>query len=148
MAVSTVLMIAGAAISAFSAIQQGRAQQSQANQQAQISEQQAVRETQVAAADESDFRVRQSRFQAQRRAAGGASGTVSGRGSNLLVDQDFAQEVELSALRIRTGGEVRATRLEQRAEQTRFAGKQASRAGFTRGGALLIGGIGSSKAFV
>ena len=60
----------------------------------------------------------------------------------MLVSEDFAGEVELQALRIRSGGEVRATRLEQQAQLTRFKGRQARTAGFIRGGALLVSGAG------
>lgn len=66
-------------------------------------------------------------------------------GSPLLVSEDFAGEAELQALRIRTGGEVTATRAEQQATLQRFQGRAAQRSGFIRGGALLISGAG--KAF-
>lgn len=148
MATGTILAIAAVASTAFSvvgAIQQGRAASAQANLQAGILEQQATRDRQQAAVDEADFRARQSRALASRRAGLGASGVDPSTGSPLLVSEDFAGEVELSALRIRGGGEVRATRAEQQATLQRFQGRAARRAGFVRGGALLITGAG--KAF-
>ena len=137
--------IAAAAISAVGAIQQGQAASAQANLQAQILEQQATSNRQRAAADEADFRARQSRALAQRRAGLGASGIDPAAGSPLLVSEDFAGETELQALRIRTGGEVRATRAEQQATLQRFQGRAAKSAGFLRGGSLLLSGAG--KAF-
>ena len=148
MAIGTILAIATIASTAFSvvgAIQQGRAASAQASLQAGILEQQATRDRQQAAADEADFRSRQSRVLAERRAGLGASGVDPAAGSPLLVSEDFAGEVELAALRIRTGGEVRATRAEQQATLQRFQGRAARRAGFVRGGALLLTGAG--KAF-
>ncbi len=134
--------IAGAALSAVGAIQQGQAGQAQANLQAGILQQQADRDRQQASSDEADFRARQSRALASRRAALGAAGVEQSSGSPLLVSQDFAGETELQALRIRTGGEVTATRAEQQAGLQRFQGKSAKNRGFVRGGALLLSGAG------
>ena len=138
----TVLSAAGAAVQALGAIQKGQAAQAQANFQAGILRQQAESDRQVAAANEADFRRRQSFVLAQRRAALGASGVEPGSGSPLLVSEDFAGEVELQALRIRSGGELRATRAEQQAVLQRFQGRAARTAGFVRGGSLLITGAG------
>ena len=143
-AIATGATIVGSALQAVGAIQEGQAERSQANLQARILEQQATSDRQQAAADEADFRARQSRLQARRRAGLGASGVDPAAGSPLLVSEDFASEVELNALRIRSGGEVRATRLEQQAGLTRFAGQQAQRSGFLRGGSLLVTGAGKS----
>ena len=140
----TVLSAVGTAVQALGAIQKGQAAQSQANLQASILQQQAERERQEAEAREEDFRRRQSLNLAFRRAALGASGVVQGEGSPLLVGEDFAAEVEFQALRIRSGGELRATRAEQQAALQRFQGRAASRAGFVRGGSLLITGAGKS----
>ena len=145
MAVATVLLIAGTALAAAGTIQQGVAANKQAKLQAGVLSQQATSERQQAEAREGDFRAAQSRAFASRRAALGASGVQSATGSPLLVSEDFAGEVELQALRIRSGGEVRATRLEQQALLNRFAGKSAQTSGFIRGGSLLLSGAG--KAF-
>ena len=137
-----IFAIAGTALSAFSAIQQGRAAAQQSAFQAGVLRQQAERERLQAASDEEDFRRRQSRLLSSRRARLGASGVDPAAGSPLLVGEDFAGEVELQALRIKTGGEVRATRLEQQAGLERFRGRSARRAGFIRGGSLLLSGAG------
>lgn len=142
---ATIATVAGGVISAVGAIRQGRASQVQGNLQGQILDQQAEGDRRQSEADERDFRSRQSRVLAARRAALGASGVDPSSGSPLLVGQDFASETELQALRIRTGGEVKATRAEQQAQLQRFQGRQARSAGFLRGGSLLLSGAG--KAF-
>ena len=135
----------GAAFQAFNAIQEGQAARQQANLQAQVLRQRAEHERLAAEAKEQDFRRNQARAFGQRRAGLGASGVDPAAGSPLLVSEDFAGEVELAALRIRSGGQVRATRLEQQALLQRFSGRAARRAGFLRGGSLLLTGAG--KAF-
>lgn len=139
------LLVASTALSATAAIQEGQAAAAQGKFQAGILRQRADRDRQVAAANEEDFRRKQSRLIGKRRAALGASGVEQGTGSPLLVAEDFAGEVELGALRIRSTGETSATRLEQQADLERFRGRSARRAGFIRGGALLFSGAG--KAF-
>lgn len=138
----TGLAIVGAAFQAFSAIQQAQAANQQAQLQAGVLRQQATRDRQVAASNEEDFRRRQSAVLAKRRAGLGASGVDPAAGSPLLVSEDFAGEVELNALRIRSGGETRATRAEQQANLQLFAGRAKRQQGFVRGGALLVSGAG------
>ncbi|MCH8859515.1 MAG: hypothetical protein IID54_08070 [Proteobacteria bacterium] len=142
--ISRIATIAGAGIAAIGSIRQGQAAQQQANLQAQILQQQADRDRLDAAAKEEDFRRSQSRALAKRRAGLGATGVEPASGSPLLVSEDFAGEVELQALRIRSGGELRATRAEQQAVLQRFKGRAARTSGFTRGGALLLTGAGKT----
>ena len=148
-----IALIASAAVSAVGAIQEGLAASQQGKLQAGILGQQATSEREQTAGRESDFRRKQARVQASRRAALGASGVDPSTGSPLLVSADFAGEVELQALRIRHGGEVRATRLEQQARLARLSGRQAQTGGllrgvggFLRGGSLLLSGAGKGFA--
>lgn len=135
---------ASAAVGAVGAIQSGQAAKKQGEFQSAVLQQQADRERQDAAAKENDFRTQQSRLLASRRAAMGASGVDAGTGSPLLVDQDFAGEAELQALRIRNGGDVAATRLEQDASLQRSAGANAATSSYFRAGSLLLGGAGDA----
>lgn len=135
----------GPALRALGSIQQGNTAAAQADLQAQILRQQAKSERQQARANESQFRGDQSRAQASRRAALGASGVDPSTGSPLAVSVDIAGETELQALRIRHGGEVRSTRLQQQALLQSFAGSAAQQQGRIRAGAELIKGAG--KAF-
>ncbi len=167
------VVVAGVAISAYAAQQQGSAAKRQAEAQAELTRQQAdaardqaevteetaAREKIISRQNEEDFRLDQSRLMASRRALLGVSGVEPGSGSPLLVSEDFAGEAELQALRLRSGGEVRVTRLEQQANQQRReggfldqqanleirAGRDAQRAGNLRAGSLLVSGVG--KAF-
>ena len=145
-AVPAWVMWAGLAVSAVGAVQQGMAASQQAKLQAGILGQQAAQERKQAAANERDFRASQSRVAAARRAALGGAGIQQGAGSPLLVSEDFAGEVELQALRIREGGEIRATRAEQQASLQRLAGRQARTGGFLRSGSLLLSGAGRTFA--
>jgi len=160
----------GSAVSAIGAIRQGQAASNEANyraqlaeqqaavtrQQAEITRQQAEREKVVGRQSEEDFRREQSRLMAARRARFGAAGVEQGSGSPLLVSEDFASEVELQALRIRSGADTAVTRLEQQAQQQEYqagfqaaeaplyraSGKNAKTGGFLRAGSLLLSGAG------
>ena len=145
MITSTTALVMSAVIAAASAVSQGQAARSQANFQATVARQQADRERQQAAIDAEDFSRKQSGLMASRRAALGGMGVDAGSGSPLLGSEEFAGEATLQALRIRNGGEVNATRLEQTAVLQRAAGRNAATNGFVRGGALLLDG--ASKAY-
>lgn len=138
-AASTIFSVAG---SIFSGISAGK----QAEAQAEIARQQAERERQVSKQKETDFRKRQRRAASAVRAAGGARGIDVSVGSPLLSAQDFIRETERQALRIREGGEVRATRLEQQAELLRFrAGSLRASGFFGAGTSLLKGGARTAR---
>ena len=154
-AVSTVVSVVGSIAAGQAAASQAKAQAEasarQSEAQAEISRQQAARETQVSAQQEEDFRKRQRRAAAAVRAAGGARGVDISVGSPLLSALDFTRETELQAQRIREGGVVRSTRLEQqasllsaRAGSTRAIGalesSAARTAGFLGAGASLLKG--------
>lgn len=140
--ISAIAAAAGAAVSAVGAIRQGQAAKHQASYSAAVQEQQAEQERRVAAAKERDFRRQQSAEMARRRAVLGTTGVETSTGSPLLQAEDFAAEIELHARRIRAGGEVSATRLEQQAELERAAGKSAATAGYISAGGSLLQGIG------
>lgn len=142
MGVATTALVVAAAVSAVASIKQGQAANDAAKFRANIEEQQAAREQKIASANERDFRRQQSFLMAQRRAALGASGVRGSTGSPLLASKDFENEVELQAQRIRSGGELRATRLQQQAQFTRDAGANAQFRGFARAGASLLSGAG------
>lgn len=144
MAISTTaLLIASTIFQVVGAISQGNAARQQADFQASVDRQQAVRERDIAAQDEEDFRREQRRIFAQRRAALGAGGFELATGTPLLAAEDFVTEAELQALRIRSGGLTRSTRLNQQASLTSVAGRSAQRSGFFRAGSSLLTGFGT-----
>ncbi len=137
---ATIIALASAAVGAVGAIQTGQQQKAQAQGQAAIQDQQARRDRQVGAVNEANKRRQIARDIGTIRAAQGG-----GQGSQLLGLEDFASEGELAALTLRSNANAGATRLEQEAQQRRFAGSNAARQGFTRAGASLLKGAG--KAF-
>ncbi len=140
---TTAAVLAGsaAAIAAAGAISQGISARETARAQADVAEQQADQARRVAKQREDDFRRRQKRAASFVRAAGGASGVDFSTGSPLLASEDFARETEKQAQRIREGGLVEATRLEQQAGFLRDRGQAAFRSGiFGAGSSLLSGG--------
>lgn len=154
------LAVAGTATAAVAALQQGQVASNEAKfrsdlarREAVIAKQQAERERIIARQNEEDFRRDQSRAMARRRAVLGVSGVDPSSGSPLLTSEDFAGEVELQARRLRSGGEARATRLEQTAGQSlaegrflRRAGREFRTGGALRGGSLLLSGLGRTFA--
>jgi hypothetical protein len=135
--------VAGATIlNTVSSIKQGQAANKTAKAQATFEEQDGVRARQIAEAEERDFRRRASSILATRRAGAGAQGVTSD-GTPALVDESVVAEAELQALRIRTGGQTDEARARQQAALTRQGGKNAQTAGYIRGGASLLQGIGS-----
>lgn len=139
-----VAVVASAATSAVSAVDQGIGASRQAKFQAADQRQRAVREREIAAQNETDFRRDQSRLQAQRRAREGGSGVQGSTGTSLLTASDFEAEKELQALRIRAGGATNASRLENEAQLTSIAGKNARNQGFFRAGSSLLSGAGKT----
>ena len=109
-----------------------------AKTQAAIMGQQAERERLQAEADSEEFRNQQQRLLATRRAIMGGSGIDTQTGSPLLVSEDIAGETELQALKLKNGGELRATRLEQSAVMRRAEGSAAQTGSFFRAGASLL----------
>lgn len=142
MATGTVLAVAALVVAAAGTAQAAVSARKQAKAQSAILQQQATREQLEAAAREETFRRDQARLLARRRAILGAAGVEPGEGSPLLTSEDFASETELQALRIRSGGELQQTRLQQQALLEESRGGRAQAAGFVRSGSLLVAGAG------
>lgn len=115
-------------------------QANQAKYQAKVQDQQAAQERAQAEIDASRFLKEQRRTLGTARALRAASGVIPGTGSALLSDEDLVGEIALNAARIRRGGAVRATRLEQEAALLR-SGRSSTLAagGLKSGGTLLTG---------
>ena len=134
--VTTILAVAGLAMSAVGTIQQGNAakqqglnQQAEANLQAQIRRQEAARATQVSAQQAGQYEREQSALRARARAVRAGSGTIPNVGTSLLVDQDIASEIARNKAMIEAGGAAQATRLEQDATLLGLQGSNAARSG-------------------
>lgn len=137
---AAVIGVVGAIVGAAGGISQAQAAKKQANFQANVARQQAESERLAAAEQERDYRKAQSSRLAQIRASMGASGTDTSTGTSLLALADFEGESERNALRIRSGGDIRASRLDQEGSLYRTAGKTAESAGYGRAGSSLLSG--------
>lgn len=149
--------VAGAGMSAIGAIQQGREAQRQGAAQQYASYANAAQADLAAKTEREDAEARyrdylrdNSRALASLRAARGGSG-VEVSGSVLAAEVDRAREVAVEALRIRAGGERRASQAETEAGFARMAGDNYARAGAAAmgsarwaAGASLLGGIGGA----
>jgi hypothetical protein len=140
LSLGTVLSGAGLAMSATSAISGGNQAAANARYQSELYQRQADRERQIAALDESEYRRRGSALMATQRARLGGAG-VDISGTALDVSDATAAELELQALKIRSGGDARASDLESQGILSRYAGGQAARQGFLNAGgkALQLG---------
>ena len=138
--VQIALMVAMAAISAYSAVKQGQAQAQSLEYQAAVARQQAAREREVALANEAALRKKNQGL-AEARRARILGGDDDGSGSLLASKEHFAKDVELAALRTRAGGFAAATRLEQSAVGLQYQAGQAKAAG-GRKAMLAVGKAG------
>jgi len=120
----------------------GLSARSQGRKQSRIYNKQAAQERQISKMNEEDFRRQQELTLAEFHAAGGGSGVDLSTGTPLLAYSDFAAETELQAQKIRAGGEMRATRLDQAASLSKKAGNAAFTDSLFRGGASLLMGFG------
>ena len=141
---AAVLVAASAAVAAAGTVASGMAARGQTKAQSKVLKQQAEQERRRSLEKERDFRRRQRRLQASVRAAGGARGILQETGSPLLAERDFKTETELMADRIRRGGDLSATRLEQQASLMKQAGGTEFATGLIGAGGSLLSGAGRS----
>lgn len=142
--VAAIVGLIGAAANVAGNVSQAQAANKQRDFQANVAAQQAESERLAAAEQERDYRKAQSQRLAQIRASMGASGTDTSTGTPLLAFADFEAETERNALRIRSGGDIRARRLDQQGSLYRMSGKSEQSAGYGRAGASLLSGIGNT----
>ena len=143
---AVVLIGAGAAISASAAIQAGKAAKAEAEFEAEVLRQQAERESIISRQAEEDFRLEGDRLIGERGALLGVSGVEGGSGSPLAGLGFLGSEIELQALRLRSGGKARELRLGEQANLALFRGKTEQKAARLRAGASLLTGGGQAFA--
>ncbi len=134
-------------VSAVGQIAAGRAASNAAKFQSAVLLQQANREKEIADRDAEIFRRNQNRLMAAQHARRAGSGVLPQEGTALLVEDATIDEILLGEATIRAGGQVRATRLEQRATLSRLRGRAARDEGFFRAGSTLLTGFGDYKRF-
>lgn len=119
------LALAAVAISTIGTVGSGVAAFQQGRAQAKVQEQQATFSRQQAEIDADEFRRRQRRLLGTARATRGATGVDLLSGSPLLVDDETIDEIVFQTERIRQGGDIMGTRLEQQAGFSRAQGTSA-----------------------
>jgi len=144
----TALLVAGTAMSAIGAIQQGRAQKAAADYNATINMQNAEIARRNAALEEKQAEREDYLRLGAIRAAQGKAGGMAGEGSVLDVLGDVAAQGELERQNIIYRGELNARGFTNTAQLDRFSGKQAQRAGYMKAGSeLLTGGAQAYSAY-
>lgn len=142
-AVIPIVMIASAALSAYGAIQQGKAAKAAANYNAQIQQQNAqIARTNAAAEADQSRRETMMRLGSIRAAQGASGGTAEG--SVLDVLGMTAAEGKRQEQEITYRGELQARGYTNTAQLEQFSGKQAQTAGYLKAGSELLGGASSA----
>lgn len=162
MAVSAGTAAVGAGISAYSAIQQGKATQKEANYNAAVQENNAIsagyaamQEQQAAAREVGTLREQRDRMFASNRTAAAASGlTLSGSVLDVMGDTSLQSEKEISMAYYRGNVNAQnslnqASNMRSQAVMTRASGANAKRGAYFQAAGTLLssaGSIGSSYA--
>lgn len=129
--------MAGDAVSALGAFNQGKADEIAGNYNAAAAEQNATYTIEKAREDERRQRVVSKKFIGDIRAGYGASG-ITTDGSALDVLEESAGNAELDALTIRHEGALRAAAYRSDANYERAAGKNARKSGDLKAAGYLL----------
>lgn len=136
--------IAGTGVSVYSAIQQGNAAKASANYNAEMQRRaadDALQRGSISAAEHRD-KVRQMIASQDATMAGGGADITSG--SPLKLTTDTAGMGELDALRILNNSQREASGLNAQAENTRYTGRMAQRAGYMNAAGSLLSGASAA----
>lgn len=138
------IMMAGAAVSAYGAIQQGQAAKAAAQFNETVNTQNADLSRQEAA-DNARLQDRENYLRLGAiRAAQGEAGGAAGEGSVLDVIGMVAAQGEEERQRIVYAGELKARGFTNTATLDRFGGKQAVKNSYFKAGGELLGGAGAA----
>ena len=138
-----IVMIAGAALSAYGAIQQANAQKHAAQFNAKLNERNATIAVNQASADAVRVRRNAAQIQGSAVAGYGASG-VGLEGSPLDVLGASAEQASLDESTVRYKGTLKAMGYHSNAELDQFAGKTAEQQGYLNSASALM--TGASRA--
>lgn len=136
-----IMMVAGATISAYGAMQQGKAQAEAATYNARLSDQQAQMSLDQAGAEAATQRRRAEQQQGSLIAAYGAAG-VTPEGSPLDVLRMSQENASLDEQNILYHGRVKATGYGNEATLNRRGAKMATEAGYFGAASSLLTGFG------
>ncbi len=136
---TAVLLVASAALTAYSSVKQGQAADQAAKHNAKISHQNAAIAKKQAAREARQIRKSNYSREASLLAKGGASGTKVNTGSLLDVLASTHSEGEIEANEATYQGELDARAYRNNASLELFKGKSAKQAGYINAGASLAG---------
>jgi hypothetical protein len=140
-----IMMAAGAAVSAYGAIQQANAQKSAAAFNASLNERNALVATQQATAEAERIRHSAARTQGAAVARFGASGlTIEGSALDALADSAANAQLDMETVKYR--GTLRAMGYHDSATLDRIAGKTAEEQGQLRAASEVLTGVGRAGA--
>jgi hypothetical protein len=140
------LIIAGTAISALGSIQQGKSAQSAANANADNLEQNAaIERSQANQREEAKRREARMILGNQRAGFAQAGGGMGGSAADVMRQSSI--NAELDALTLRYEGDLRARGMQAEAQQERFAGKVAKRAGYFNAASSILSGAAAYGAY-
>lgn len=140
------MLIASAAMSATSAISEGKQKKDYANFQANQANADAQAEREQGVVEAGKIRKQGKYTSAEATSSLAASGVEVGAGTALKIDQQIARNTEEDALQQILFGTRKGARLDQEATGLRAAGKNAQRAGFMKAtGSLLSAGASLSS---
>lgn len=137
---TTIMMAAGAAMSAYGSLQQGKAQAAAANYEAQVAQNNARLALENGAVQEQAQRQQMQGLIGQQRAAYAASGVALDSGSALGVIEGTARQGELDALTIRADARQQAQNFRSQATMGRFSARNAKTSGMLGAVGSLLGG--------
>ncbi len=141
---ATALIVGGAGLEAFGAIQEGKSAKEAADFNAAVSRSDAEAARQKARFDQVRQAKEASRIKGTMAARAGATGARTDVGAPVLAAADQAAELELDNLLIGFEGETRAKRLESQAALDEFGGKVAKQASKIKAGSTLLKGFGAA----
>ena len=145
MAIPVALVIAGMALSAYSAMAQGAAARKQHKFQAAMIDRERQREIQISKVNAAQKREGIKRLQAQQAALMAGRGGDPGAGSNLLLVGDLAEQGELNARLIEAGHAHKVARMGDEMTLQGMRAQGAHRAGLMKAGTALL--IGAEKMY-
>ena len=140
------LMVAGIGMQAYGQYEAGQAEQDAANYNAKVLERQAQAREQKGLYDSRRQAEYASRQESSLRAGLGGAGAVMTEGSPLMIQSEQAEQNELDNLLIGYDSAIDAQTYRSQAEQQKYSGKIASRAGKTQAFTTLLTGFGSMGA--
>lgn len=136
--------LAGAGVSAYAAVEQGRAQERISNYNAAVAEQEARDKTRDSMLAAKTQREQSQKALARTRALYAKAGVTDTTGSPLLVQVEQAGELEKAAVSYEVAGVNAATQLKAQAALDRMSGAAARRGGALSAAGTILSGIGQA----